>query len=83
MGKDVKCGPGEAVWSILLVLFHVPWPGASQGNCSTTTGSVANEDSRAPQIYQAGTSGGQSQEFLFFTSLPFLRPQECMMKSTL
>ena len=49
MGKDVKCGPGEAVWSILLALFHVPWPGASQGNCSTTTGSVANADSRAPR----------------------------------
>lgn len=37
MGKEVRWGPGEVMWSILLALLHILWLGASQGNCSTTT----------------------------------------------
>lgn len=76
MGKEVRWGPGEAVWSILLALLHILWLGASQGNCSTTTGRVVKAESRGPPHLPTQNFWGSEPRNFYFSQafLSFHKP---------
>lgn len=83
MGKEVKWGPGDAVWSILPTLFHVPWLELLRVTAAQPPGVWQMQILGPHTDLPSQNFWGLEPRSPFFTSLPCLYPQQCMMKTIL